>query len=226
MFKKLLSVVLGVTAFLVVPSVVLAQESPTVDDIQIMMEELEDSMTEVADDIATTEIEENEEYTDTDWEYEWNWDMDEYDTDEAFGYVEDVAELGAAATALGMVASIFSLVGVVFLVPLGLIVYIFTSVAYMNIAKKLNVENTWFAWIPILRCVQRFQIAGMSGWLTLLMIIPLVNTILAIIALMKTCERRGMDKLLGLLGLIPVANWILIGVLAWKKDTSSIPVEN
>jgi len=215
MFKKILVVVLGVTAFLVVPSVALAQETPTVDDIQIMMEELEDSMSEVADDISTTDLDEDD-MGDLDWEYEWSWDMSDYDNE----YITDVSEFGAAATVLGMVASIFSLVGVVFIAPIGLIMYIYTSAAYMSLAKRLGLENTWFAWIPILRCIQRFQIAGMSGWFTLLMFIPLVNTVLAIIALMKTCERRGMNKALGLLGLVPIAKHVLIGILAWKKDTA------
>lgn len=203
--KKLLGVVLGVLALVIIPTVSLAQEDDTVD-IQIMMEDLEESMSDITEDV--------EDY-DYDWEYEWDWDYD--DTYDTMGYTGDVAE---SIAALGIISSVFSLIGLVIMLPIGLVIYVYTSVAYMTIAKKLNMENTWFAWIPILRCIQRFQIAGMSGWFTLLMFIPLVNTVLAIIALMKTCERRGLDKLLGLLGLIPIANYILMGVLAWKKDST------
>ncbi|MFA6754848.1 MAG: hypothetical protein WCR68_03415, partial [Candidatus Dojkabacteria bacterium] len=63
-----------------------------------------------------------------------------------------------------------------------------------------------------------FQLAQMSGWYALLMLIPVANIIVYIMALMKICERRGMDKLLALLTLIPIANLILLGILAWKKD--------
>jgi hypothetical protein len=143
---------------------------------------------------------------DTDWDYDW--DSDYYDT--------TYDDLEVTGRALSIFAGIWALVSSV----MGLAVYIYTSLAYMNIAKKLNHPNPWFAWVPILNIVLHFQLAQMSGWLVLVMLIPLVNLVVYIIALMKICERRGMDKLLGLLALIPIANFILLGILAWKKDES------
>jgi len=91
----------------------------------------------------------------------------------------------------------------------------------MNIAKRLNEENPWYAWIPILNVVLLFRMGDQNPLLILLVLIPgigaLVVGILSIIALMNICEKRGYDKLLGLLALVPVANIVLLGILAWGK---------
>jgi len=68
-----------------------------------------------------------------------------------------------------------------------------------------------------------FKLGEQNPWLILLSLIPgigtLVVAILSIIATMKVCEKRGYDKFFGLLMLVPVANLILWGMLAWgKKD--------
>jgi len=150
----------------------------------------------------------------TDWEYS-DYDWGDYSDDSTEYSDEEIAQRFASVTA-GMFA-----VGGFIMAPLFLGIYIYTSIAYIQIAKKLNHPNPWYAWVPVLRGIQRFQIAGMSSWFVLLMIVSPVNLVLSIIALMKTFEKRGMDKLLALLALIPGASLILIGILAWKKDSSS-----
>ncbi|MDD3474696.1 MAG: DUF5684 domain-containing protein [Candidatus Dojkabacteria bacterium] len=156
-------------------------------------------------------------YEDWDYsEYDWSDYYNDYYDDDSYTYeLSDLSDSGAMIAAF---STLFAVWGLIF-TPIALGVYIYMSIAYMTIAKKLNTPNSWFAWVPILRSVLAFQIAGMSGWFVLLLLIPVVNVVVSIIALMKTCERRGMDKLLGLLGLIPGANLVLLGILAWKKDT-------
>jgi len=91
----------------------------------------------------------------------------------------------------------------------------------MKIAKRLNYENAWFAWIPILNMVLVLKMGDMNPLLVLLILIPglggLALAIISIIALMKVCEKLGYDKLLALLVLIPIGNLILLGMLAWGK---------
>lgn len=164
--------------------------------------------------LAQTEGESLEEINPVEWDTEWDyeWDTDDYDYD--YGTETAIASLGALTAILGAV-----------LIPtliIGLGLYFYTSIAYMKIAKKLDHPNPWFAWIPILNFVLVLQLADMSPWLVLLILVPGVNgiaiLILSVITMMKICEKRGMDKNLGFLMLIPVANLVLPGLVAWKKD--------
>jgi hypothetical protein len=159
-------------------------------------------------------------YEDTsiDWDYDWDdWDdLEEYDSTDLFRSLDPEEAVGLAA--LATIFSGFAIVGVIIGACIGIAMYIYTALAYMNIAKKLNSPNAWFAWVPILNIVLHFQLAQMSGWYALLMLIPIANIVVYIMAMMKICERRGMEKLLALLTLIPIGNLVLLGVLAWKKD--------
>ncbi|MCD4756387.1 DUF5684 domain-containing protein [bacterium] len=193
MFKKnFLGVLLGIFALVLIPTAALAQTLPSVDDAAAIYE-----------DVTTDSLD------DWDWDdtYDSLDDLDDYDTYE----IGDEAMLGAISAFIG-------LVGLIVLLPIALVVYVYTALAYSTIAKKLDVANGWFAWVPILNVVLMFQVAGMSGWFILLTLIPIVNIVVMVWAMMKTCERRGMEQLLGLLMLIPIANFVLLGVLAWKKD--------
>jgi hypothetical protein len=164
--------------------------------------------------LAQTEEESLEEMNtvewDTDWDYEWDTDDYDYDYD--------------TATAITSVGALTAILGAV-LIPALIIVlgiYFYTSIAYMKIAKKLDHPNPWFAWVPILNLVLVLQLADMSPWLVLLILVPGVNgiaiLILSVITMMRICEKRGMDRNLGFLMLIPIANLVLPGLIAWKKD--------
>ncbi|KUK75917.1 MAG: hypothetical protein XD93_1201, partial [candidate division WS6 bacterium 34_10] len=99
--------------------------------------------------------------------------------------------------------------------------YVYSGLTLMTIAKKLNQEKSWFAWVPILNVILLFKMGDQNPWLLLLVLIPGIGAfvvwILSIIALMNICEKRGYDKLLGLFALVPLANIILLGMLAWGK---------
>lgn len=45
------------------------------------------------------------------------------------------------------------------------------------VAKKLNHEYAWFAWIPILNLVQLLQLAGMSAWWILTFVLAFVPAV-------------------------------------------------
>jgi len=187
--KKILPILLALSAVVFIPTVALAQTNDT-------------SLYE-------------------DWTYsDYDWSDSYYDDTDSYDYEYSMDDFTDASVAMAATSAFLAVWGLI-MAPIILGTYIYTSIAYMKIAKTLNHPNPWYAWVPVLRGIQRFQLADMSGWFVLLMIISPVNLILSIIALMKICEKRGIDKLLALLALIPAASFVLIGILAWKKDVSA-----
>jgi len=98
----------------------------------------------------------------------------------------------------------------------------------MTIAKKTKTENAWFAWIPILNIYLMTQIAGVSGWITaafLLVIIPFIGG-LVVMALTvwlwwKIAERLKLPEWYGILMIIPIVNFVILGIMAWGKTGKS-----
>lgn len=96
--------------------------------------------------------------------------------------------------------------------------YLYFSLCLFLIAKKLNVPAAWTAWVPILQIWAFFGSAGKSLWWFLLFFIPLVNAIVGIYLWMCIAENLGKNKMLGLLMLIPIANLVFVGVLAFSEQ--------
>jgi hypothetical protein len=159
---------------------------------------------------------------------DWDTDWDDWENDIETTYETDFEGSEEIATILGGAGAIFGGIIAIFAIILSLGMYIYTSIALMKIAKRLNYENAWFAWIPILNMVLVLKMGDMNPLLVLLILIPglggLALAIISIIALMKVCEKLGYDKLLALLVLIPIGNLILLGMLAWgkKKETGQV----
>ena len=96
--------------------------------------------------------------------------------------------------------------------------YFYFSLCLFLIAKKLNVPAAWTAWVPILQIWAFFGSAGKSLLWFLLFFIPLVNAIVGVYLWMCITENLGRNKMLGLLMLIPVANLVFVGVLAFSQN--------
>jgi hypothetical protein len=149
----------------------------------------------------------------SDYSYD-SWNLDDYDTtyswdlddEQAFQIFSTIAKWG----------SFF--IGVSTL--LGLASYVYMSLALSTIGEKLGYENKWFAWIPILNMVMLFELGDQNPLFLLLLLIPglgaLALMIMSIIAIMNITEKRGFDKNLGLLCLVPIVNLVLLGYIAWK----------
>lgn len=103
---------------------------------------------------------------------------------------------------------------------IGLASYVYSALALMKIGRELGYQNPWYAWIPILNIIMLFNLGNQNSWLILLMLIPgigaLIVGILTIIALANIAEKRGYDKLIALLSLIPLGAYVLMYLLAWK----------
>ena len=102
--------------------------------------------------------------------------------------------------------------------------YVYISMAWMTIAKKLNYKRPWLAWIPIANIAMILQLGEFHWALVFLMLIPILGWIallvLMIIATWKIFEKRKYPGWFSLSQLIPQVGGILyliaIGFVAWK----------
>jgi hypothetical protein len=130
-----------------------------------------------------------------------------------------LASYGIPAAVIGLIVAF-----AMFAIIIGIAIYIYMAFALMAIAKKAKTENAWLAWIPIGNIYLLTQVAKVSGWWTLGIFaggIPAVGS-LAVLALMvwlwwRTSERLGFPNWFGILMVVPIANLIILGILAWGK---------
>jgi hypothetical protein len=100
------------------------------------------------------------------------------------------------------------------------VVYVFVGFTCQKIFEKCNVENAWFAWIPILNNYANFQAGDEEQALlwTLLMLVPCVNIVALfklIIAWINICKKLGKSPWLLLIWLIPLGQLVFLGYLAF-----------
>ncbi|MFC1942509.1 DUF5684 domain-containing protein [Chloroflexota bacterium] len=98
-----------------------------------------------------------------------------------------------------------------------IIVYLWIAFCVQTIAKKTNTPNEWLAWIPIANAYLLCKMAGMSGWWTLAIFVPLLNIVMMIIWWWSVAEKRNKPGWLGILMIIPVLNLIVPGILAFSE---------
>jgi len=112
-------------------------------------------------------------------------------------------------------------VGAIAQLIVSVVIYIYISYAVMVIAKKINVDNGWWAFVPILNIVLLFKMSEKPYWWIILMLIPIVNFIaipvIMILLWMKIAEKRNKASWLGILMIIPFANLIVPGYLAFTE---------
>ncbi len=217
MFKKILLTLLGVTLLTLAPMPALAQEARELaDDSTVIQEDLQQLYQDV-----TKELDDNgymymqDEPTDStiDYNYDSEFNYDELTPDQQAA-LESLGILGAGAMVLVFIVS-----GVI-----ALLSYVFMAVAYMRIAKKLGMDNAWWAWVPVLNMILMAQMGDINPWTLLLVLVPVVNVFyliyFMIVSSMKTAEKLGLDKFLGLLVLVPLVQYFFIGYMAWGKFES------
>lgn len=102
--------------------------------------------------------------------------------------------------------------------------YVYFALALMFIAKKKNVKNAWLAWIPIANVYLMTQVAGVSGWWTLSVLLPIIPFVgalaMAVIFIYiwwKIAEAIGKPGWWSILLIVPVVNLVIIGIMAWGK---------
>ena len=144
-----------------------------------------------------------------------------YDYSAPMNYGGDAA---SAAAAGGMLA-IFGALMFIWLVVV-LAIYVYFAICLMKIAKKTNTPNGWFAWIPILNVILMVQISQKPMWYLVFFFVPFLNIlgiIFAILIWMAIAERLGKPSWLGILMIVPIANVIIPGYLAFSKSEGQAP---
>ena len=106
-----------------------------------------------------------------------------------------------------------------------LAIYAYMAYTLQVIAKKTHMPNTWWAWVLILNIFLLVKIAEKSYWWVLWSLIPIVNWVITAILWMRIAVRLGKPKWLGLLMLVPIANFIVMGYLAFTNEHQN-PNEN
>lgn len=130
----------------------------------------------------------------------------------------------------GFMSSAF--VGTFILVAFGIfaVYWIYTSLAWKEIGKKLQYEKDWLAWIPFARSAMIFQMGGFHWAWAFLWLIPVLGWIaiytLNVISSWRIYTIRnypGWFALASVFSMIPnvgsifsVADLIILGFVAWK----------
>ena len=112
----------------------------------------------------------------------------------------------------GVIGVMLLLLFMYFLFILGL--YLYTSLAFMAIAKKTNTEPAWLAWIPIANLALLAKIARRHWWPILLIIPGMITYIGGIILLAIGLKVLGIVFLI-LYALIILAFGVFITMCYW-----------
>lgn len=105
---------------------------------------------------------------------------------------------------------------ILFVSIFGLVVYVFSCFCMMKIADKLEIPNSWLAWIPIAQIWVMVRAAGKPGWWLILFFVPFVNFVISLIVLFTIPTSLGKSSLYGLLPFIPVLGvFLYFGLLAF-----------
>jgi len=151
---------------------------------------------------------------------------------------------------LGLSQFLGAILGIIIgIMVISLLLYIYSSLAIMAIAKRTDTPNPWLAWIPYANLYLVAEIAQNPWWPILLVLVPAIagflqgGIIISIISALsmitfvifniiwwwRICEKRNKPGWWVLIGLIPILGWIwgliLIGILAWGKDDDSSTLE-
>ncbi|MGM5482302.1 MAG: hypothetical protein ACQESF_02460 [Nanobdellota archaeon] len=133
--------------------------------------------------------------------------------------------VGGPAVAGGFMAALAGFLIIALFV--GLVFYIYSSLAFMAIGKKAKDNLPGLAWIPgIGPALIAFRASGMHWWPWLLLIgfiIPVLNalaslafTIVSVIWMWKMFEKINRPGWWAILMLIPLVNLVVMGIAAWS----------
>ncbi len=116
----------------------------------------------------------------------------------------------AKATAMGFAV-------VVALACLGFLLVVWLLVAFCGkrICENCGHEPGVLIWIPILQTIPMVRAAGMSGWMAIVLFIPIIGYFFSIYVWWKLSEGCGKPGALGLLAIFPPLLIILIPLLAF-----------
>jgi hypothetical protein len=116
---------------------------------------------------------------------------------------------------------------IVIAVLIAIAFYIYTSFAWMTIAKRLGYDKAWLAWIPVANFFL-YPILAKKRWeWGFIFLVPIANIVFYFIWTWNIFEQRkfpGWLSLIPILGVIPMVSFVavpaylvVLGFVAWKK---------
>jgi ABC-type Na+ efflux pump permease subunit len=130
----------------------------------------------------------------------------------------------AEKTPVIMALMMIGMVIVVCIMILIFALYIYTSLALYAIAKRTKTKNAWFAWIPFANIYLMTQIGKVPWWTMFFLCFsfipwfgPVVVSVFTIVLWWKIAEVRNRPGWWGILMVLPIVNFVLMGILAWAK---------
>ena len=139
---------------------------------------------------------------------------------------------GISSKTIGAVMA--SLVGILMIVAIPFIgVLVYLLIAFIKIAQKTHTPNGWLVITLFAIPFKIAKFAGLSYWFGLIAFASLPfylidERLASVVALgvtgfftylwMRVCKRLGFSQWLGLLMIVPIANLVLPGVLAFSKN--------
>lgn len=137
---------------------------------------------------------------------------------------EFVSECPFASGFMGGALGSLLVIGIAVMLLLVLAFYVYTSMAWQKIAKKLKYKKSWLAWIPIVRWSMILQLGSFHWAWVFLVFIPILGWIalfvLLIISKWRIFEKRKYPGFFSLAIIFPqiggLLNLIVLGFVAWK----------
>ncbi|HVT11766.1 MAG TPA: DUF5684 domain-containing protein [Fimbriimonadaceae bacterium] len=88
-------------------------------------------------------------------------------------------------------------------------IYLLLAYPLYAMGRKVDSNNAWFAFVPILNVFLMLEIAGKEAWWFILFLIPCVGFIFYIITWMGIAEAMDKPGWLGALMIVPILNVIM-----------------
>jgi len=97
--------------------------------------------------------------------------------------------------------------------------YLYFGYAQYRIAQKTGHTSPWWSYVPILNVVQWVQMANRPMWWFVLCLVPFINIIAFAVLWSDIAKAVGKPGIWGFVMLLPLLNFIGIGVLAFSAYT-------
>lgn len=99
-----------------------------------------------------------------------------------------------------------------------IVLYLYVTYCLYRIADRLEMENPWLAFVPVLNLVLMCAMIDKPLWYAILFFIPLVGLVWTIIVWMRLAEELGRPSWWGAIIIIPLVNLVMLAYLTFTDS--------